>query len=103
MGLLGPPAIDVLATDLFNPLAIGFFTSVSLIFGARFLVAGTVPSYLLTAGLFVPDLINSPVAGIFDLLKTHFADSQVLFSIVLTICFLNLWSTDPCSAGLFML
>ena len=52
LGLLDPPAIDFLAPDLFNPLAICFFASVSLIFGARFLAAGTVPSDLLTVGLF---------------------------------------------------
>ena len=76
-----------LAPDLFNPLAVGFFAPVSLIFGARYLASGTVPSDLLTAGLFVPDLLDSPAAGIFDLLKTHVADSLVLFSDIFTVCF----------------
>ena len=90
LGLLDPPAIDFLAPDLFNPLAICFFASVSLIFGARFLAAGTVPSDLLTVGLFVPDLLDSPAAGIFDLFKTHVANSQLLFSVVFVVCFLDL-------------
>ena len=102
MDLLGPPAIDVLAPDLFHPLDIGFFTPVSLIFDARFLATGTVLSDLLTAGLFVPDLLNSPAASIFDLLKTHVADSLLLFSVVFTVCLLDLWSTDSCSASFFM-
>ena len=106
LGLLSSFAIDVLVPDFFNSLAIGFFAPVSLIFGARFLAAGTVPfTYirLLTAGLSVPDLLDSPAAGIFDLLKTHVADTLELFSVVFTVCLLDLWSTDSCSAGLFML
>ena len=87
LGLLGLPAIDVLAPNLFNPLAIGFFAPVSLIFGAHFLVAGTTPFDLIIAGLFVPDLLDLPAAGIFDLLKTPVADSLVLFSVVFTVCF----------------
>ena len=103
LGLLGPHAIEILAPDLFNPLAIGFFAPVSLIFGAHFLAAATMPFDLLTACLFVPDLLHSFAAGIFNLLKTHVADSQVLFSVVFTVCFSDLWSTDSCSAGLIML
>ena len=97
------PAIGILVPDIFTPLAIDFFAPVSLIFGARSLAAGTVPFDLLTAGLFVPDLPNSPEASIFYLHKTNFADSLVLFSVVFTVCFLDLWSTDSCSASLFML